>query len=44
MAEYKYGKYHKCSFCGVINIYLNLITYEDDIFIMGIIQTYVLHW
>ena len=36
--------YHEGSFCGVINIYPNLIMCEYNIFILSIIQRYVLHW
>ena len=35
--------YHTGSFCGGNNIYLNLITCENKIFITSIIQIYVLH-
>ena len=43
-AKYEMGRYHKVSFCGGKNIYLNLITCEDNIFIPSILQSYVLHW
>ena len=33
MAKYEYGTYHKGSFCGGINIYINLIIFEDNIII-----------
>ena len=38
------GTYQKGSFCGGSNIYINLITCEDYIFIVSILQSYVLHW
>ena len=44
MAKYKYVKYHKGSFCGVNNIYISLITCEDNILITSILQSSVLHW
>ena len=44
MAKYKEGTYHKDYFCGGSNIYLNLITCEDNIGILPIIQSYALHW
>ena len=36
--------YHKGSFCGGINIDINLIMCEDKIVITSILQSYVLHW
>ena len=36
--------YHTGYFHGGSNIYLNLITCEDNIFIHEILQSYVLHW
>ena len=44
MDKYKYGTYHKVSFCGASNIDLNLITCEGNIVNPDIIQIYVLHW
>ena len=44
MDKYKYGTYHKGSFCGGRNNNLNLITCEDEIVIPSKIQSYVLHW
>ena len=44
MAKYKEGAYQIDSFRGVSNIYLNLMMYEDNIFIPSIIKSYVLHW
>ena len=44
MSKYKDGAYHKSSFSGVIDIYLNLITCEDKIVILSILQSYVSHW
>ena len=44
MAKYKEGTYQKNSFCGRSNIELNLITCEDNIFILSILQSYILHW
>ena len=38
------GTYHNGPFCGGSNIYLNLITCEDDIFIPPILKSYLLHW
>ena len=38
------GTYHKGSFRGGSNIYLNLITCDDKVFIPSIIQSYILHW
>ena len=35
--------YHKGSFRGESNIYLNLITREDNMVIQSILQSYVLH-
>ena len=34
LAKYKDGTYHKGSFCGGSNIYINLITCEDNIVIL----------
>ena len=42
-AKYKTGMYHKGSFCGGGNIYINLITCKDNIFILSILQSYVLY-
>ena len=36
--------YQTCSFIGGINIYLDLIMCEDNIFMMSILQSCVLHW
>ena len=36
--------YQKGSFCGGINININLITCEDNIFIPAIFQGFVLNW
>ena len=44
MAKHEDGMYHKCSFSGGINIDLRLITCEDNIVILPILQKYVLHW
>ena len=44
MSKYEDVTYHKGYFCGGNNIDLNLITCEDDIFILSIPQNYVLHW
>ena len=44
MDEYKDGTYHKGSFCGVSNIYINLIMCEDKIVIQSILKSCVLHW
>ena len=44
IAKYKDGKYHKGSFCGGIDIYLNLIMCKDKIVIPSTLQSYVLHW
>ena len=38
------GVYNKGSFSGVINIYINLIKCEGNIFILLILQSYVLYW
>ena len=43
-SKYKYGTYHKCSFRGVSNTYLKLIMCKDHIFILSILQSYILHW
>ena len=43
-AKYDMGAYHKGSFCGRSNIYLKLITCEDKIFILSIIQSYAFNW
>ena len=42
-AKYTTGMYQRGSFCGGSNIYLNLITCKDNIFIMSKLQSYVLH-
>ena len=44
MAKYKTVTYKKGSFCGGINMNLNLITCEDKSIILSIIQSYVLDW
>ena len=44
MAKYKYDTYHIDSFGGGSNIYLKLITCEDKIFILSILQSYALNW
>ena len=44
IAKYKYGMYHKDSFCGGINSDINLITCKDKIVILSKLQSYVLHW
>ena len=44
IAKYKYGLYHKDSFCGGINSDINLITCKDKIVILSKLQSYVLHW
>ena len=44
IAKYKYGEYHKGSVCWGSNIDLNVIPWEDNIFIPSIIQSYVLYW
>ena len=44
MAKYEDGTYHKGYFCGVSNIDLNLIIYEDHIFISEILRSYVFYW
>ena len=44
MAKYKEGTYHRGYFCGGSNIYLNLITCEDNIVIPPILKIYVLCW
>ena len=38
------GMYQKCYFCVGIDININLITCEDKIVILSILQSYVLHW
>ena len=43
-AKYKMGTYQKDSFPGGSNIYLNLITCEDNTVIPEILQSCVLHW
>ena len=42
--KYKMGVYNAGSFREVINIYLNLIMCKYKIFILLILQSYVLHW
>ena len=42
--KYKEGAYQTGYFCGGCNIYLSLITCEDNISIPSILQSYVLHW
>ena len=43
-AKYKYGTYQKDSFHGGINIDLELLTCKDNIVILPILQSYVVHW
>ena len=43
-AKYNVGTYQKRFFCGGSNIYLNLITCNDNIVILSILQSYVLRW
>ena len=43
IAKYKDGTYHVRYFCGGSNIDLNLITCKDEIFILPILQSYLLH-
>ena len=43
-AKYKMGAYQKGCICGVSNINLNLITCDDDIFIMSILQSCLFYW
>ena len=44
MAKYNYDTCHKGYFHGGINVELKLITCEDKIFILSILQGYILHW
>ena len=44
IAKYKTGTYHKVSLHRGSNIDLKLITCKDEIFILSILQSYVLHW
>ena len=44
MDKYKYDSYDKGYFRGGSNININIITCEDNIVILSIIQKYVLHW
>ena len=44
MAKYEDGMYHKGSFHGGSNSYINLIMYEDRIVNPSKLQSYVLHW
>ena len=44
LAKYEIGMYQQGSSCGGINIYIKLITCEDNIAILPIIQSYVLYW
>ena len=44
MDNYEEGTYQKGSVCGDSNIYLNLITCEDNIFIPSKLNSYVLYW
>ena len=41
--KYGMGTYNKGYFCGGSNIHLNLITCEDKIVILSIIQIHALH-
>ena len=43
IAKYEDGMYHKGYFCGGRNIYINLITCEDNITIPEILQICILH-
>ena len=43
-AKYKDDTYQQDYFRGGINIYLKLITCKYNIFILSILQSYVLHW
>ena len=43
-AKYKTGTYQQGYFPGVCNIDLKLITCKDNIVILSILQSYVLHW
>ena len=40
LAKYKQGTYQTGSFPGGSNIYVNLITCDDNIFILSILQSY----
>ena len=42
--KYEIDTYQKGYFCGGSNIYFNLITCEDNIFIPLILQSCMLHW
>ena len=44
MAKYNDGMCHEGSFRGRSNVDLKLIKCEDKIFILSILQSYVLHW
>ena len=44
MDKYKEGSYHRGYFYRGNNIDINLIIHEDNIFILSILQSYVLHW
>ena len=43
MDKYKYGKYHEGYFRGGSNIDIKLITCEDKVDVLEILQSYVLH-
>ena len=44
MYKYKYSTYHKGYFSGVSDIYINLITCDNKIVTLSILQSYMLHW
>ena len=43
MAKYRMGTYQEGCICGVINIYINHISYKDKVIITIILQKCVLH-
>ena len=44
MDKYKYDSYDKGYFRGGSNININIITCEDNIVILEMLQSYILNW